>query len=349
MRDVFRLFRSLNDTGLSILLVEQNTALALETADYGYVLQLGRVVAEDDTSALMHSEEIVNAYLGDYDNTVPPPTKRKYFNEAYCIVRGTAVMICGLGFGKASAQDLMLGYLAANTGPFSSLARRNAVAIELAIDDINAKGGVNGKKLTLSSFDTGGKPEQAVAGVSHFAQDLPVLAVIGPFSTSECRVAFPAGERLAIPEMSMASSAPKVAAPYTYDFRNTTDEAYTFERLFQTVKAKNIPHASASIAYATDDAVSQSLGTAVLPAALKNADIPVLETVSFRVAAFYLAPEVSQIMQKPPISFRSARRRAPPSSSPNSAVRAIPAGCWADRLSPTRSFRRGWARTARGR
>ena len=208
-------------------------------------------------------------------------------------------LICGMGFGKASAQDLMLGYLAANTGPFSSLARRNAVAIELAIDDINAKGGVNGKKLTLSSFDTGGKPEQAVAGVSHFAQDLPVLAVIGPFSTSECRVAFPAGERLAIPEMSMASSAPKVAAPYTYAFRNTTDEAYTFERLFQTVKAKNIPHASASIAYATDDAVSQSLGTAVLPAALKNADIPVLETVSFRVAAFDLAPEVSQIMQKP--------------------------------------------------
>ena len=77
MRDVFRLIRSLNDTGLSILLVEQNTALALETADYGYVLQLGRVVAEDDTSALMHSEQIVNAYLGDYDNTVPPANQKE--------------------------------------------------------------------------------------------------------------------------------------------------------------------------------------------------------------------------------------------------------------------------------
>lgn len=202
--------------------------------------------------------------------------------------------------GQADAQDLMLGYLSANTGPFSTLARRNAIAIELAIDDINAKGGVNGKKLVLSSFDTGGKAEQAVAGVTHFAQDLPVLAVIGPFSTGECRVSFAAGERLGIPEMSMASSAPKVAAPFKYAFRNTTDEGYTFTRLFQTIKAKNIPHASASIAYATDDAVSQADGTIVLPAALKEAGIPVNDVVSFRVAAFDLAPEVSQIMQKAP-------------------------------------------------
>lgn len=196
-------------------------------------------------------------------------------------------------------QELMLGYLAANTGPFSVLAKRNAVAVELALDDINAAGGVNGKKLVLSSFDTGGKPEQAVTGVTRFAQDQPVLAIIGPFSTSECRVSFPVGERLGIPQMSMASSAPKVAAPFTFAFRNATDEAYTYERLFRTIKAKGYAHGSAAIAYATDDSVSQSLGTTVLPAAMKAAGVPLEETVSFRVAAFDLAPQVSQLMQKP--------------------------------------------------
>jgi branched-chain amino acid transport system substrate-binding protein len=122
--------------------------------------------------------------------------------------------LLALGIVSAHADDLTIGYLAANTGPFSALAKRNAVAVEVAIEDINAKGGVNGKKLALSIFDTGGKPDQATIGVTHFAQDESVLAIVGPFSTSECRVSFPAGERLGIPQMSMASSAPKVAAPY---------------------------------------------------------------------------------------------------------------------------------------
>lgn len=199
----------------------------------------------------------------------------------------------------AASQTLSLGYLAANTGPFSALARRNAVAIEVAIDDINAAGGVNGKKLSLSSFDTGGKPEQAVAGVTRFASDEAALAIVGPFSTSECRVSFPVGERLGITQMSMASSAPKVAAPFTYALRNATDEAYTYTRLLKTVKNKGYAHASGAIAYATDDAVSQTLGTTVLPAALKEAGIPLNDTVSLRVAAFDLSPQVSQLAQKP--------------------------------------------------
>jgi branched-chain amino acid transport system substrate-binding protein len=209
-----------------------------------------------------------------------------------------AATLLALGMGFARADDLTIGYLAANTGPFSALAKRNAIAVQIAIDDINAKGGINGRKLALESFDTGGKPDQAVAGVTHFAEDTPVLAIVGPFSTSECRVSFPTGERLAIPQMSMASSAPKVAAPFTYAFRNTTDEAYTYERLFKTIKAKGYPAQSVSIAYATDDAVSESLGTKVLPDAIKKAGLPLEETVSLRVAAFDLAPQVSQLMQK---------------------------------------------------
>jgi branched-chain amino acid transport system substrate-binding protein len=210
-----------------------------------------------------------------------------------------AVTLLAFGLGVARADDLKIGYLGATTGPFAALAKRNAIAVEVAVDDINAHGGVNGKKLSFETFDTGGKPDQAVIGVTHFGEDTAALAVVGPYSTSECRVAFPAGERLGIPEMSMASSAPKVAAPFTYAFRNTTDESYTFERLFRTIKAKGYASGSASIAYATDDAVSQSLGTQVLPDVIKQAGIPLEQTVSLRVAAFDLAPQVSQLMEKP--------------------------------------------------
>jgi branched-chain amino acid transport system substrate-binding protein len=197
-----------------------------------------------------------------------------------------------------SAQDLVLGYSASNTGPYATQAKRNGIAIEVALDEINGKGGINGKKLTVQTFDTGGKPEQAVVAAQRFADDVSALAIIGPFSSSECKVAFPVGDRLGITQMSMASAAPKLAAPFTFAFRNTVEENYTWERMFRTITSK-FDHGSAVIAYATDDAVSASVGTGVLPARLKAANIPIVDTVTFRVAAFDFSAQVSQLLQKP--------------------------------------------------
>jgi branched-chain amino acid transport system ATP-binding protein len=78
VRDVFRLISKLNnDTGLAILLVEQNTRLALRTANYGYVLRLGRLIAQAPTLELMNSPEIINAYLGGDESSEPSPERTK--------------------------------------------------------------------------------------------------------------------------------------------------------------------------------------------------------------------------------------------------------------------------------
>ena len=142
----------------------------------------------------------------------------------------TVVIAAAMTFNAASsadAQDVLLGYLPAGGGPFATFSKTNLIAAQMAVEDINANGGIEGKRLRVVSFDTAGKPDQAVVGVRKFAEDDKVIAVIGPFSSSECRVAFPAAERAALPIMSMGSSAPKLAEPYTYAFRNTTDEGVT--------------------------------------------------------------------------------------------------------------------------
>lgn len=198
-----------------------------------------------------------------------------------------------------SAQELVLGYSASNTGPYATQARRNGVALEVAVDEINAAGGINGKKLTVRTFDTAGVPEQAVVAVQRFAQDDNALAVIGPFSSSECRVAFAVGDRLGITQMSMASSAPKLAAPFKFAFRNTVEENHTWERLFRTIVRENIPHASIAIAYATDDAVSEAVGKQVIPAWIKAFNFNLTDIVTFRQGAFDFSVQVTQLMQKP--------------------------------------------------
>jgi branched-chain amino acid transport system ATP-binding protein len=62
---VFDIIKEINRQGTTILVVEQNAAVALAIADRGYVLQNGRIVAGDRAEALLAADEIRRAYLGE--------------------------------------------------------------------------------------------------------------------------------------------------------------------------------------------------------------------------------------------------------------------------------------------
>lgn len=64
VKQLFELIKELNNDGLSILLVEQNTHMALQYADRGYVLELGDVVASGAPEKLLADEKLTEAYLG---------------------------------------------------------------------------------------------------------------------------------------------------------------------------------------------------------------------------------------------------------------------------------------------
>jgi branched-chain amino acid transport system ATP-binding protein len=61
---VGRIIREINGEGMSIILVEQNTTMALRVAHRGYVLEIGRVALSGDVKELMGNEDIKRAYLG---------------------------------------------------------------------------------------------------------------------------------------------------------------------------------------------------------------------------------------------------------------------------------------------
>ena len=88
------------------------------------------------------------------------------------------IAFAGMTGTTAHAQELLLGYLPSLAGPFATLSRTNEIAAQIAVDEINVAGGINGKKLKIISFDTAGKPDQAVVDCD--SPDDKVLAVIGP-------------------------------------------------------------------------------------------------------------------------------------------------------------------------
>lgn len=64
VRDIFTIIAALRDTGVTILLVEQNARAALAVADYGYVLETGSVVLEGPSAVLAADPRVTAAYLG---------------------------------------------------------------------------------------------------------------------------------------------------------------------------------------------------------------------------------------------------------------------------------------------
>jgi branched-chain amino acid transport system ATP-binding protein len=65
VQTIFDTIGDINSQGTTVLLVEQNAAQALSLAHRGYVIETGKIVLEDEASALLQSEQVRKAYLGE--------------------------------------------------------------------------------------------------------------------------------------------------------------------------------------------------------------------------------------------------------------------------------------------
>jgi branched-chain amino acid transport system ATP-binding protein len=70
VKEIFAIIRRLNrEQGVTMMLVEQNARVALEVADYGYVMELGRIVMDDSAPRLLMSKDVQEFYLGVQEQT----------------------------------------------------------------------------------------------------------------------------------------------------------------------------------------------------------------------------------------------------------------------------------------
>ncbi|MBO39058.1 MAG: hypothetical protein CMM75_07785 [Rhodospirillaceae bacterium] len=197
-----------------------------------------------------------------------------------------------------AADEIVLGLSYGKTGLYSTINKTTEVAVDIAVAEINAAGGVNGKKIRIVKYDTAGDPKQAVVAVRKFARDDKALGVIGPFSSSEARVAFAAGEREKIVQIPNASSAPKLADKFSYAYRLTESEYLQFMRVVKTMKKRGAMKKSVAIMYGTDDVVSKAVGMYIMKPILTREKVNITGPIGFATKAFDVSPQVSQLKGK---------------------------------------------------
>lgn len=69
VEELYAILGELRDDGVTILLVDQMATMALSVADYAYVLEQGKVVAEGNARDLLKDERLIDAYLGGADQS----------------------------------------------------------------------------------------------------------------------------------------------------------------------------------------------------------------------------------------------------------------------------------------
>jgi len=123
--------------------------------------------------------------------------------------RGTATLAAGAiaiaSFGSAAAEDgvtadsILFGQAAVLEGPASALGQGMRAGILAAFDEVNAKGGVNGRKLKLVSRDDGYEPGRTIGQTKKLIEEDKVFALIGPVGTPTSAAAQPIATAAQVP------------------------------------------------------------------------------------------------------------------------------------------------------
>ena len=203
--------------------------------------------------------------------------------------------------GVAHAQEtIKIGNIVVTAGPLKVTGDTALTAADIAVAEINAAGGINGKQIELVRFDTGGDPKQASVGARKLAQDDKVLAIVGPLSSGEASVAFNDAERLKILMMPTSASAPGLTDDKTYAWRLTEDERKQFGRLLKAMKDAGIKAETAEIVYISEEVVSNNAGTKLYPVLLEEAGIKAGAPIAVQYKSFDMSAQAAQILRSNP-------------------------------------------------
>ena len=146
------------------------------------------------------------------------------------------LLCCSLAF---AAEPIKIGGLFAITGPASFLGEPERNTAQMVVDEINAAGGVKGRKLQLIAYDTQGDTTKAVQLATRLIKDDKVNVIVGPSTTGESMAVIPLVEKAKIPMISNAAGGKIVDPVKHWVFKTAASDHIAVEKLLNYVHSKN--------------------------------------------------------------------------------------------------------------
>jgi branched-chain amino acid transport system substrate-binding protein len=158
----------------------------------------------------------------------------------------------------AGGGEILVGEYGSLTGPQATFGTSTHNGIMMAIDEINAQGGVNGKKIKVITEDDQSKQEEAANAVTKLISENNVVAVLGEVASSCSIAAAPICQQNKVPMITPSSTNPEVTKKGDYIFRICFMDDYQGHSLADYVLSEGIKTAALLTDIKSD--YSQGLG-----------------------------------------------------------------------------------------
>jgi len=138
-----------------------------------------------------------------------------------------------------SGDEIKIGVVVSATGPNASLGAPQRNSLLLAQEQLNAKGGINGKKVNLVILDDESKDDLAASHIKKLINEEKVIAIIGSSGSGPSLAMAPIAQESQIPMLSMGSTFKLMEPVQKWIFKSPPNDVLYWNQLFDFFKEKN--------------------------------------------------------------------------------------------------------------
>lgn len=154
---------------------------------------------------------------------------------------GLAILLLLVGSSLASAAEpIRIGTFLTVTGPASFLGDPELKTLQMVIQDLNAKGGLLGRKVELVHYDTGGNAKEAVNFVKRLIKSDDVDIIVGGTTSGDTMAVIPDVEKEGIPLISLAGAVDIVEPVKKWVFKVAHSDRMAVAKIYQDLRKQGL-------------------------------------------------------------------------------------------------------------
>ncbi|MDS9469281.1 ABC transporter substrate-binding protein [Paracoccus sp. MBLB3053] len=150
------------------------------------------------------------------------------------------VALIALGLTGAAHAEIKLGASVSATGPAAFLGDPEAKTLEMLVEELNAKGGINGEEVELVLYDDGGDANKARTFATRLIEDDEVQAIIGGTTTGTSMSILSVAEDAEVPFISLAGAIDIIQPVKPFTFKTPHTDRMACQKIFEDMQKRSI-------------------------------------------------------------------------------------------------------------
>lgn len=143
-------------------------------------------------------------------------------------------------FATPALAEIKIGASLSSTGPAAFLGDPELKTLEMLVEDLNAKGGINGEEIVFVAYDDNGDPNKARTFATRLVEDDEVVAIIGGTTTGTTMSILAVAEDAGIPFISLAGAIDIIQPVKPFTFKTPHTDRMACQKIFEDMQKVGI-------------------------------------------------------------------------------------------------------------